>query len=174
LIRSIKKELSIPVVANGNIHNYQDLEACLSYTKADAVMSAEALLANPALFSPLPPSLLPSPCQLAREYITLATQLAPTLPTNFKYLRQHVGNMLLEYLAPHRRSYLKLDSSIPPAHADLWFKLKEASDLQEIEEVILELEERLLKGIEFSRKKSEGEETDADTLDSSVLSFMFD
>ncbi len=53
-IRAVKESLDIPVIANGNIRSLDDCHACLRATGCDAVMSAETLLENPALFHPLP------------------------------------------------------------------------------------------------------------------------
>jgi tRNA-dihydrouridine synthase len=50
-IAQVKAAVSIPVIANGGIANYQDVAACLAATGADAVMSAEALLEDPTLFN---------------------------------------------------------------------------------------------------------------------------
>ncbi len=50
IIKKIKESLSIPVVANGGINNYQDVMRCLEYTGCDGVMSSEAILEYPALF----------------------------------------------------------------------------------------------------------------------------
>ena len=50
-IRAVKESVSIPVIANGNILSYADIATCLEATKADAVMSAEAILWDPRLFS---------------------------------------------------------------------------------------------------------------------------
>lgn len=49
-IRKIKSLVDIPVIANGGIEKFDDLEKCFEYTKCDAVMSAEKLLEYPALF----------------------------------------------------------------------------------------------------------------------------
>jgi len=51
IIRRIKASVGIPVVANGGVETYDDYLGCLAETGADAVMSSEGLLENPALFS---------------------------------------------------------------------------------------------------------------------------
>lgn len=50
-IAAVKKALHVPVLANGNLRNIQDVHYCLDATGADGVMSAEALLEDPAMFS---------------------------------------------------------------------------------------------------------------------------
>lgn len=51
IICKIKSKLNIPVVANGGVSCYADALRCLEATGADGVMSSEALLENPKLFS---------------------------------------------------------------------------------------------------------------------------
>ena len=46
--------MGIPVLANGNILSLADANECMAYTGADGVLSADPLLANPALFSDRP------------------------------------------------------------------------------------------------------------------------
>ena len=71
IIRRIKEELTIPVLANGNIRDLYDAYRqsipflqiptehaslcgrCLEYTQADGVLSAVSLLENPSLFTPI-------------------------------------------------------------------------------------------------------------------------
>lgn len=50
-IRAVKQALRIPVLGNGNIRTLADCEALMAATGVDGVMSAESLLADPALFS---------------------------------------------------------------------------------------------------------------------------
>ena len=50
MIKRIKESLSIPVIANGGIATFDDVQACLDYTGCDGVMSSEAILEYPALF----------------------------------------------------------------------------------------------------------------------------
>ena len=49
-VREVASALEIPVIANGGIARREDVDSCLGVTRAAAVMSAEALLENPALF----------------------------------------------------------------------------------------------------------------------------
>ena len=51
-IREVKQAVGIPVVSNGNIRVYGDIEACLAHTGADAVMSGCGALKRPYIFSP--------------------------------------------------------------------------------------------------------------------------
>eukprot|EP00397_Hematodinium_sp_SG-2012_P050078 GEMP01058039.1.p1 GENE.GEMP01058039.1~~GEMP01058039.1.p1 ORF type:complete len:404 (+),score=73.87 GEMP01058039.1:147-1358(+) len=61
----IKQRMEIPVFVNGGIETYDDVVACFQATGCDAVMSSEALLETPSLFSNTPVS----QDQLTLEYL---------------------------------------------------------------------------------------------------------
>ena len=54
IIRKVKESFPhLPIIANGNIMCHDDIARCLAATKCDGVMSAEALLHDPRVFSPI-------------------------------------------------------------------------------------------------------------------------
>lgn len=73
----------IPILANGSISNLDDVCACLQETGVDGVMSSEAILEYPALFTETNVKATngkrtgPSRLQLAREYTELGVQYPP-------------------------------------------------------------------------------------------------
>lgn len=92
-IRIIKEQLSIPVVANGGIETYQDVLRCLEHTGCDGVMSSEALLETPVLFSgqALPQDVI------AEEYL----QAASTYKAEPGQVRAHLFRLLYAGLRLH-------------------------------------------------------------------------
>jgi len=89
-----REALTIPVIANGNIQQFQDVAACLEATGADGVMSAEGILANPSLFHGPEAQ---DKCTLALEYL----ELAKRYPTSKNVLRLHLFWLFREeYGAP--------------------------------------------------------------------------
>lgn len=93
-IRIIKEALPIPVIANGGISNLDDVERCLRETGVDGVMSSEAVLENPGLFSrniSLVTGQTSTQEDLCLEYLDIAEQHPPP---NLKFVRAHVFKML--------------------------------------------------------------------------------
>uniref|UniRef100_A0A0G4GXB1 tRNA-dihydrouridine synthase n=1 Tax=Chromera velia CCMP2878 TaxID=1169474 RepID=A0A0G4GXB1_9ALVE len=50
-IRTIREALTIPVIANGNVRTYADVQANRRFCSCEGIMSAEGVLGNPAIFS---------------------------------------------------------------------------------------------------------------------------
>ncbi|SBT72487.1 tRNA-dihydrouridine synthase, putative [Plasmodium malariae] len=93
IIKIIKERLSIPIVANGSIEHFEDIEKCLNYTKADAVMCAEILLEKPYFFS----NLNVDTVDIVNEYYDLFLKYE----SNTKYLKGHLFKMLYKYFQVH-------------------------------------------------------------------------
>ena len=85
LYSAVKRALSIPVITNGNTRSFRDVKRNLGHTKADGLMSAEGLLANPAMFANQKPDCL----LLATEYLTFAEKYSAP----FKWALRHVNKM---------------------------------------------------------------------------------
>mmetsp|Transcript_32974 Transcript_32974/g.37419 ORF Transcript_32974/g.37419 Transcript_32974/m.37419 type:complete len:362 (-) Transcript_32974:18-1103(-) len=119
IIKRIKAELSIPVFANGGIYTFEDVQRCLEYTKCDGVMSSEALLENPALFS----GQICDLNELAIEYLELAKEHSAEL----KAIKAHLFKMLYQGLKSHH---------------DLREKLHNVMTYDQMKEIAFELKER--------------------------------
>lgn len=96
-IREIKRHLRIPVIANGSIASYADVEPCLQESNADAVMAAYSMLYNPYLFSKVDlrgDQLGQLAC--AREYWSICQDF----PTTRKYQDFHTFALLRTAYVP--------------------------------------------------------------------------
>ncbi|KAK5582882.1 hypothetical protein RB653_004471 [Dictyostelium firmibasis] len=85
-IRTIREKLSIPVIANGSVLQYEDIDKCLEETGADGIMAAEGILANPSFFSGLKVPIY----QVAREFL----DLTEIYKTHTHVTRSHIFKML--------------------------------------------------------------------------------
>ncbi|GAA5814557.1 hypothetical protein MFLAVUS_008055 [Mucor flavus] len=139
-IKAVKEALKIPVVANGNILYHEDMQRCLDYTGCDAVMTAEASLYNPTVFSSeikFPPYTF----DVAKEYL----DICKTVKTNGSSIKGHLFKMLQPTL---------------PHHKELRARLGKARTLDEYFEIIEELKTLVTKVIE--EKGEEEEQGQAD------------
>jgi len=81
-IKAIKSALKIPVLANGNILCFDDVDRCLTETGCQGMMVAESNLYNPALFA----NLNPTAWDIANEYLDFVEKY----PCSFHAIRAHI------------------------------------------------------------------------------------
>ena len=136
----MKEAVSVPVFANGNILSYADITRCLIETGADAVMSAEGQLYNPALFTPSPTKtggLHPRHADLALEYLDIVSnQNTPTTPSGIK---GHLFKLL--------RPALSRETDLRDALGQL-----RGFDLEPYYQVVREMKKRMDKDAEVIRR----------------------
>ena len=129
VIAKLKQDLQIPVISNGNIKAFEDLQDCLTQTKCDGVMSACALLANPALFAlDREECRLLTPIQLALEYVEFARKY----DANGSQVRKHLFSILRKPLNVNveiGQQLLQMEQSKSPVDYDhvvqLLYRLEE-------------------------------------------------
>lgn len=124
IISKIKAAVSIPVIANGNINEFEDVEPNLKASNADGVMSAETILKNPALFS----GKIYHPCDLCQEFMDFCEKY----PMEFRFVRTHLLNMLKESL---------------DYNADLRIAINRAREIRQARAIIEELRSREQGGV---------------------------
>lgn len=158
-IRAVKEAVSVPVFANGNILFHEDIQRCLDETGADAVMSAEGNLYNPAIFLSQAnlPSLSLSPShstytfrddtgvylrhtQLALEYLEIVRSLETR--TSLSAVKGHLFKVMRPGLAEEKDLREKLGrvtgGDVKKDGKGGWEKV-----LEEYERIVRELDERM-------------------------------
>ncbi|KAK0452270.1 FMN-linked oxidoreductase [Armillaria borealis] len=85
-VRALKENLQVPVISNGNVRVWRDIQSNLDYTGADGVMVGETLLGNPCIFS----GTVPDPVDISLEYLQLCrdypdTATFPTVQTHIRH-----------------------------------------------------------------------------------------
>lgn len=110
-IAAVKKEITnIPVLENGNILQFADIQPALEITKCDGVLSAEALLWDPRLFANVPDYVLTgrgfvankaqrlAGIRVAKEYLQLVFDKYPVCSP---IVKAHLFKMLHHSLDVH-------------------------------------------------------------------------
>ncbi|TFY53891.1 hypothetical protein EVJ58_g9185 [Rhodofomes roseus] len=89
-VKLLKEALSVPVVSNGNVRTWADVEQNRAYTGAEGIMVGETLLGNPCLFA----NTVPDPVSISREYIDICrerpdTATMQTIQTHVRHFIDH-------------------------------------------------------------------------------------
>jgi tRNA-dihydrouridine synthase 1 len=137
----------IPIMANGGISNLDDVRECLEYTGVDGVMSSEAILEYPALFTDTNTEAVggkrtgPRRMQLAKEYLETADKHPPQLGgqgNGIKCVRAHIHKILHEDLTG--RNDLRQNIALAQDHDELRTYFNDIEELNKVEEHSVESE----------------------------------
>lgn len=90
-IRAIKQNVSIPVIANGDIRNGVDARSVLDYTGADAVMIGRASQGNPWIFTEISDYLLSGCAAKPPDFLEVYTVLTRHLRGLYKLHGENRG-----------------------------------------------------------------------------------
>lgn len=119
-IRRIKTALKIPVISNGSVREFKDVEKCLKATGCDGVMSAEGILENPSLFNG---EELEDMDRITAEYVDFVQKY----PDQIMFMKSHLFKLL--------HSGLKV-------HTDLRGRLAKGRTFEEFAGIVKEMGER--------------------------------
>ena len=122
IIRKIKQSLDIPVIANGGLAKFSDVQKCMELTGVDGVMACESILEYPAFFDGDKTHDLDD---LTLEYIDC--------------FEQYPGEADMKTIRSHMFKFLYTGLSV---HTDLRERLGRSKTVDELREVALELKER--------------------------------
>lgn len=109
-IKRIVEAVPVPVIANGSIATLEDVKACMEYTGAAGVMSSEAVLCNPGLFSnglSRVTGRISTPQEMCLEYLELTSQY-PILRHEGITMRGHFFKMIHGHLSMYKEFRIRL------------------------------------------------------------------
>ena len=150
-IKRVVEAVNIPVIANGNILTLEDCDRCIRETGAVGVMSAEAHLYNPALFSG---KIIPI-WEMVKEYLEITKEH----PAPISFVRAHLFKLFrkcLDTFTDHRsklgntRGFEELEEISRDLCGKLEEKFNGLSQAERDELIALSAEERIQRDIYHS------------------------
>ncbi|KAI0312849.1 FMN-linked oxidoreductase [Amylostereum chailletii] len=158
VVKALVEGLSVPVVSNGNVRTWADVEENLGYTGAEGVMVGETLLGNPYLFE----DKLPDPIRISLEYLALC--------------RAYPGTASIVTIQTHVRHFIAFQCERRPWFHKFRSALAQCASIDDIE-ALLKGRVRRWRGeaseglkAELGAEDGEGEAADDDTHDDLDLS----
>jgi tRNA-dihydrouridine synthase 1 len=119
IIKRIKETLQIPVICNGGVSTFADVERAFALTGCDGVMSSESILEYAALFDP---SKIHDMDDIALEYLEMC--------------EKYPGERNCSIVRAHMFKFLHTGLSI---HTDLRDKLAKVHEIEEFREIALDM-----------------------------------
>ncbi|KAJ7255873.1 FMN-linked oxidoreductase [Mycena haematopus] len=117
-VKRLKDNLNLPVVSNGNVRVWNDLEANLKTSGADGLMVAETLLGNPCLFA----NKVPDPVDISLEYLAIC--------------RDYPGTASLLVITTHIRHFVDFQCHRRPWYRKFRSALSACTSLDELERLL--------------------------------------
>ncbi|OJA11378.1 hypothetical protein AZE42_05160 [Rhizopogon vesiculosus] len=105
VVHALKKTLRVPVVSNGNVRMWEDMQKNKEETEADGIMVGETLLGNPCLFA----NVIPDPVRISLEYLEICKEL-PDVAT-YRTIEAHVKHFI-EFQCSRRPWYNKFRAAL--------------------------------------------------------------
>ncbi|TFK73532.1 FMN-linked oxidoreductase [Pluteus cervinus] len=119
VVKLLKDALSVPVISNGNIRSYNNLQENLDFTGADGIMIGEPLLDNPCLFA----NIVPDPVDISLEYLELCRIVPAVAP--------------IPIIQTHIRHFVDSQCGRRPWFTKFRTALSNTSSIDEIEHLLL-------------------------------------
>ncbi|KAJ6459725.1 t-diRNAhydrouridine synthase [Mycena vitilis] len=118
-VKRLKDNLNrVPVISNGNVRVWSDLEENLNATGADGLMVAETLLGNPCLFA----NHVPDPVDISLEYLAIC--------------RDYPGTASLSVITAHIRHFVEFQCQRRPWYRKFRPALSACKTLDDVERLL--------------------------------------
>ncbi|EPJ45938.1 MAG: nifR3/Smm1 family protein [Osedax symbiont Rs2] len=127
-IHKIKESVTIPVVANGDIWNWQDYQQCRDVSGCDDVMIGRGLLADPALALTIKQRLRGDP--------VTGLDWAATVQLIIEYYQKVQLQLPPPFVSGRGKQWLNMMRKQNPKAQQLFEKIKKVSDLKEIDKLL--------------------------------------
>lgn len=105
----VERFKSFPIVSNGGIETYSDIQKCIDHTGCTAVMSSESILEKPDLFDP---NSFKTQDELAKEYLGFVEKY----PIQHKFEARCVKSHMFRFLFSGLQRHVDLRTQLATSH----------------------------------------------------------